>query len=215
MTTSDPPAAPPGDPGAQWDARFAGDEFVYGLEPNRWLVEQAGRPAVPGAEALAVGDGEGRNGVWLAGQGWTTLSVDASAVGLAKARGLAQRRGVALATELVRLESWTWPTERFALAASIYVHLPPAVRPGVHAALARSLVPGGRLLLEAFLPRQLQYGSGGPKSPELLYTAAQLREDFDGLEILLLEELDLDLDEGRLHRGRSAVVRLLARRPIV
>lgn len=203
------------DPGRQWDQRFTGDEYVYGEEPNLWLTAQAGSPSSGRNEALAIGDGEGRNGVWLAEQGWSTLSVDASAVGLEKARRLAERRGVPLATEQAALEDWSWPRDRFALAASIFVHLPPSIRPAVHRSLSRSLAPGGLLVLEAFLPRQLANGTGGPKSPELLYTATMLRDDFDDLEILHLEEKDLDLNEGRLHRGPSAVVRLLARRPVL
>jgi len=207
------PSNTPADVGAAWDARFAAADYVYGEEPNRWLEEQAGAPPVPDAEALAAGDGEGRNGVWLAERGWRVLSVDASVVGLAKAKALAARRGVRLETEQARLEAWAWPRGRFALAVSIFVHLPAELRPRVHAALAASLVPGGRLLLEAFTPRQLAFGTGGPKDPDLLYEPDHLHDDFAALEILHLEERELELGEGRLHRGRSAVVRLLARRP--
>jgi hypothetical protein len=204
---------PAQDVGAAWDRRFAGPEHVYGEEPNRWLAAQLPLLPPPGSEALAVGDGEGRNGVWLAAQGLRVLSVDASAVGLAKARALAERRGLSLVTEQLRLEAWDWPVRRFALAASIFVHLPPATRPTVHAALAASLAPGGLLVLEAFLPAQLRHRTGGPSDPALLYTAELLRGDFAALDLLHLEETELELQEGHLHRGRSAVVRLLARRP--
>jgi len=202
------------DPGRQWDERFSTPDFVYGTEPNGWLEAQRARLPASG-RALAVADGEGRNGVWLAGLGLEVTAVDASRVGLGKAAGLARRKSV---TEryhpvVACLEDWAWPQAAFDVAALIYIHLPSAQRPAIHALAARSLAPGALLVLEAYTPRQLAFGTGGPADVDLLYEPEDLRRDFAGLEILHLEELELDMEEGLLHRGRSAVVRLLARMP--
>lgn len=195
-----------------WDDRFAGEDYVYGTQPNAFLVEQSGRLA-PGSRLLVPGDGEGRNGVWLAGLGMSVFSVDGSTVGLAKAERLATTRGVAIATEVADLVAWTWPRDTFDAVVSLFLHLSPPHRVRVHARMVEALRPGGLIILEAFRPEQLAYSSGGPKDPAMLYTAEQLTADFRGSEILLLDQPFIDLDEGPLHRGPAATIRLVARKP--
>lgn len=195
-----------------WDERFAGDEFVYGEAPNAWLAEQAERIPTTGT-ALALGDGEGRNGVWLAECGLRVTAVDASRVGLDKAERLAVRRGVAdrYRTVCDWVQEADWQRQNRNVVSLCFLHLPSALRPVIHARVAASVEPGGLVVLEAFTSRQLQHKTGGPSAPDLLYEPEELRRDFAGLEILHLEETEVVLDEGRLHQGLSAVVRLLAR----
>lgn len=191
-----------------WDERFGGDDYFYGTRPNAFLVEQAYR-LWPGARVLVPGDGEGRNGVWLAEQGLDVLSIDGSAVGSAKALRLASDRGVSIAVETADLTRWTWPTDRFDVVVSLFLHLPPAERAFVHARLVAALRPGGFIILEAFRPEQLAFSSGGPKDMSLLYTKKQLKADFGRTNILLLEEVIVDLDEGPVHRGKAATIRMV------
>lgn len=195
-----------------WNSRYAEPGYAYGTEPNTFLVSQQHRLR-PGMKALAVADGEGRNGVWLASQGLDVLSVDASEVGLAKARELAADRGVRLRTERADLTTWAWPEAEYDVVAAIFIHFPPEVRARVHRAMLAALRPGGLLILEAFTPEQLNYKSGGPPVAAMLYTADMLRIDFAGAEIVVLEETITELAEGQYHRGPAAVVRLVARRP--
>lgn len=195
-----------------WDERYAEPGYAYGTEPNAFLVSQR-HLLEPGKRALAVADGEGRNGVWLAEQGLEVLSVDQSAVGLAKARALAAARGVSLRTEQADLTHWDWPQAAFDLVVAIFIHFSPAQRTRMHRAMFAALRPGGLLILEAFTPEQLEYRSGGPPVREMLYTAEMLRADFAQAAILSLEETITELQEGPYHRGTAAVVRLIARRP--
>lgn len=196
----------------RWEARFSAPDFVFGTEPNEFLRAQA-HLLPPRGKALAVADGEGRNGVWLAQQGLDVLSVDVSEVGLRKAQELAADRGVKIRTKKVELTTWAWPEHKFDVVAAIYVHFPPEVRARMHRRMFEALKPGGILIFEAFTPAQLNYQSGGPPVVEMLYTADMLRIDFAGGEILLLEELVTELTEGKYHRGPAAVVRLILRRP--
>ena len=192
-----------------WDEEFAKPGYRYGTEPNSFLVEMADR-LPPGARVIAAGDGEGRNGVWLASQGHQVLALDASAVGLAKARALADERGVAIETAVVDLSTYV-PEEASADAVVlIYVHMPPAVRRAAHRNLARALKPGGLIILEAFHRDQLGRTSGGPKDAAMLFDLALLAEDF-GPEIRPVHsfEGEVDLDEGRGHIGRGVVVRFV------
>lgn len=195
-----------------WNQRYSEPGFAYGTEPNAFLVSQH-TLLRPGMKALAVADGEGRNGVWLAQQGLDVLSVDASEVGLRKTRELAADRGVSIRTEQANLADWQWPEQVFDRVVAIYIHFPPDIRSRMHHAMLNALKPGGVLILEAFTPEQLKFKSGGPPVLEMLYTADQLRLDFAGGEILQLEECLTDLAEGRYHRGPAAVVRLVLRRP--
>ena len=195
-----------------WNSRYAEPGYAYGTEPNAYLMSQK-KYLKPGGKALAVGDGEGRNGVWLAQQGLDVLSVDASEVGLRKTQELAADRGIAIRTEKVDLTIWQWPEEKFDVVVAIYVHFPPEVRARMHRCMFEALKPGGVLILEAFTPEQLNYKSGGPPVAEMLYTADMLRNDFAGSEILLIEESVAELTEGKYHRGPGAVLRLVLRRP--
>lgn len=192
-----------------WNGKFSAEHYVYGHRPNAHLQAQAGRLR-PGGRVLVPGDGEGRNGVWLARQGMDVLSVDASAVGLAKAAKLAAEHGVALETRQADLADWKWPQGTFDAVVSIFLHFPSAQRPRLHAAMAAALKPGGLLILEAFRPEQLNFSSGGPKDLDLLYDSRSLCLDFPSLTMLMLEETQADLDEGSFHQGPAALLRLVA-----
>lgn len=194
-----------------WDERYGGGDFQFGEAPNLFLLSQAHR-LKPGMRALAVGDGEGRNGVWLAQQGLAATSVDWSAVGLAKARALAQRRGAMLETVTADLARWDWPEARFDVIAWIYLHLPPEDRAIACAAAASALAPGGLLIMECFTPAQEGRRSGGPKDPALLWSRALVERHFAGLEVLELLEGAVRLDEGPRHQGLAEVVRAVLRK---
>jgi cyclopropane fatty-acyl-phospholipid synthase-like methyltransferase len=163
--------------------------------------------------ALSLADGEGRNGVWLAGQGLTVTTTDISPVGIAKARRLAATRGVAIEALEVDLDDWAWPPARFDLVAAIFIQFAtPARRSRIFAGIQTTLKPDGLLVLQGYRPEQLAYGTGGPKEVSQLYTEAMLREAFAGMEILHLASHDTDLAEGSGHAGRSALIDLVARR---
>ncbi|MCG5535771.1 SAM-dependent methyltransferase [Ectothiorhodospira mobilis] len=195
-----------------WDNRFAAGGYVYGTAPNAYLLAHHALYR-PGQRVLCVGDGEGRNGVWLAGRGLEVTSVDFSRQALDKAEALAQHRGVVLHTVCADVAGWDWPRERFDHVVSIFLHLPPEQRWRVHEAMFRALKPGGWLLLEAFHPEQIHYHSGGPRDVAMLYGSVTLREDLVDAEFRELAEVAVHLDEGPGHQGRAAVTRALIRRP--
>jgi SAM-dependent methyltransferase len=192
-----------------WDEEFSKPGYRYGTEPNGFLVEMAAR-LPPGARVIAAGDGEGRNGVWLATQGHRVLALDASEVGLAKARALAAERGVAIETATVDLSTYDPVPASADAVVLIFVHMPPAVRRAAHRNLVRALKPGGLVILEAFHRDQLGRTSGGPKDISMLFDLALLAEDF-GPDIRVVHsfEGEVDLDEGRGHIGSGAVVRFV------
>jgi cyclopropane fatty-acyl-phospholipid synthase-like methyltransferase len=194
-------------PAAMWDERFARSEPVYGEEPNAYLRAQTELRLTLGMKVLVPGDGYGRNGLWLAKQGFSVTTVDVSSVGVERARKAARAAQFTMKVVLSDLNAWEWPIDRFDAVASIYLHLPPAQRPEIHRRMLHALNEGGVIILEAFTPAQLTHSSGGPKRLELLYTPDMLRQDFAGTEVVELTEMEVELNEGTMHSGKAAVVR--------
>ncbi len=194
-----------------WDQRYAADDYVYGTLPNDFLVSRVA--SLPRGRVLCLGEGEGRNAVWLAQQGFEAHAVDASAVGLEKARRLARERGVPLGTTVADLAAFDAGADAWDAIVSIFCHLPAAARARVHGQVARWLRPGGVFLLEAYTPDQLALKTGGPPSADLMMTLAGLRRELGGLVIEHGVETVRRVMEGRLHTGEGAVVQLVARRP--
>jgi SAM-dependent methyltransferase len=198
-----------------WDDRYSASDYAFGTAPNQFLTAQHQR-LKPGMKTLVVGDGEGRNGVWLASQGLDVLSVDLSPIGLEKTQALAAQHQVSLQTECADLTTWNWAEATYDLVVSIYVHFAPDVRQQVHGSMLGSLKPGGLIILEGFNPDQIQYqrdyNSGGPNNPTMLYDPEMLRQDFVEGEILELTETITELHEGQYHDGKAAVVRLVLKK---
>jgi cyclopropane fatty-acyl-phospholipid synthase-like methyltransferase len=195
-----------------WEGRFAAPDYLFGREPNAFLKAHA--PLLsPGQTALAVADGEGRNGVWLAEQGLDVLAIDFSATALAKARALAKERGVRLRTELADLTKWDWPAAAFDAVVAIFVQIvPPAERLTFFNHLKQALKPGGLLLMQGYRPEQLAYATGGPPEAERMYTRQILEEAFGDMSELQIYEHDTAIREGTAHVGMSALIDLVARK---
>jgi SAM-dependent methyltransferase len=193
-----------------WNQRYSAEEYVYGTEANTFLAQHASQLSGP---VLSLGEGEGRNAVFLASRGLEVLGVDASSVGLTKARKLAEARGVRIRTEVVDLRDYEPPPESFGAVISIFAHLPGDLRTRVHAQIVRTLRPGGILLLEAYSKAQIARDTGGPKDVDMLLSADILKADFPQFEIILLREIERDVNEGNFHTGLASVVQFIARKP--
>lgn len=208
------PDTPPSTPDARtmWEGRYGGTaEFVYGTEPNDFLADVAA--GLPPGETLCVADGEGRNGVYLAGLGHRVTSVDLTDAGMAKAKMLAAERRVELTTIVADLADFDLGTDRWDLVVSIFAHTPPPIRRRLHRALATALKPGGRLILEAYTPDQIGRGTGGPPVPELTMDLERLDDELVGLDFEHRAEFVRSVVEGPGHTGDGAVVQVIARRP--
>lgn len=195
-----------------WDVRFERNDYLFGTTPNAFLAQQKAL-IQPGMKVLAVADGEGRNGVWLAEQGAQVLSVDASRIGLEKAKKLAAARGVAIETEVADFSQWRWPEAAFDAVVAIFIQFGgPALRDAMFEGIKRALKPGGVLLMQGYRPEQLGYGTGGPPKVENLYTQELLQTAFADMKIELLTVHDSEIHEGSGHNGMSALIDLVARK---
>lgn len=198
-----------------WDERYAGDDYLFGEAPNAFLARQAALLPATG-RALAVADGEGRNGVWLAQHGMNVDSVDGSVVAQRKAARLAEKAGVTLNLILADMSDWAWPEAAYDVVAGIFIQFAgPSLCAKMFAGMRRALKPGGVMLIEGYGPRQLEYRTGGPSDLANLYTEDLLRAEFGSFEIIELTSYDTRLSEGSRHDGMSALVDLVARKPVV
>lgn len=189
-----------------WDERYNAEEYAYGKEPNDFLVEVIAQ--IPKGRVLCLAEGEGRNAVYLAEKGCRVVAVDSSAVGLEKARALASERGVTIETVAADLADFEIEPESWDAIVSIFCHLPPAIRKGLHKKAVCGLRSGGVFVLEAYTPRQLLLKTGGPPQEELMMELETLRTELNGLEFRHAVEVEREIHEGRYHRGRGAVVRV-------
>ena len=159
---------------------------------------------------LCLAEGEGRNAVYLAELGYEVTAVDTSTVGLTKAEALAHDRGVTIETFNADLEEFQIEPVVWQGIVSIFCHLSPVIRAALHERCLRGLAPGGVFVLEGFTPRQLELGTGGPKSRELLMELEIIRQELPGLRLEIAREIERDVVEGKYHKGTAAVVQILA-----
>lgn len=193
----------------KWDQRYSEPDYVYGTAANDFLVQSL--PLLPpSGSVLCLAEGEGRNAVFLAEQGYQVTAVDSSTVGLAKARALAGERRVAITTCVADLADYQLPQDSFDLIVAIFCHLPPPLRRQVLAQVEPSLRRGGVFLLEGYTPKQLEYGTGGPPDPALLMQLDELRRELAPLRLRHGVELVREVREGKLHTGKGAVVQVIA-----
>jgi 2-polyprenyl-3-methyl-5-hydroxy-6-metoxy-1,4-benzoquinol methylase len=204
---------PPSDAADHWNRRFKGPDFLFGTEPNQWLCNHATAFASQG-RVLCVADGEGRNSVWLAKQGFQVDAFDIADIAVGKARRFAARAGVTVNYQIADCDSFSWPTASYDGVAAIFVQFAdPTLRERLFRHMAESLRPGGVMILQGYTPKQLEYRTGGPSTVSHLYTSSMLREAFPKLEIIELKEYEAELNEGNGHCGRSALIGMIARRP--
>jgi len=193
-----------------WDERFSSLEYIYGTEPNDFLVSVVSQ--IPQGKVLCLADGEGRNGTYLASLGYEVFAVDGSMVGLEKAQKLAQEKQVKITTIHADLAEFVIEPQAWDGIVSIFCHLPPDLRSQVYRQAVQGLKVNGVFVLEAFAPEQLEYNTGGPKNIDMLPALSQLKQELTGLDWEIARSLERGLDEGRYHSGKAAVIQILGRK---
>ena len=192
-----------------WNERYAASEYIYGTEPNSFLVEQASLLSDP---VLSLAEGEGRNGVYLASLGLNVHGVDGSSVALEKAQALAKLKEVEITTEVADLAEFYPKPNSYGSVISISAHLPSTIRTKLYPLVERSIRPGGIIILEAYSENQLTRDTGGPKDLDLLVTTAKISHEFPDFEPIILREIEREVREGSYHTGPACVVQFIGRK---
>ena len=191
-----------------WNERYSKSEYVYGKQPNQFFKRAIDRMS-PG-KLILPGEGEGRNAVYAAKQGWDVFAFDYSKKAKQKALALAAESGVDIRYEVSFAEDILLPENEYDAAALIFVHLPKDLFEPFLLKVIQSLKSGGILILELYSEKQLGRKSGGPKSKDLLFNYDELRSLLNGVNVDLLEEKEVKLEEGKYHRGEAMVIRAVA-----
>lgn len=196
----------------KWDERYQSSEYIFGTAPNTFIAEVL--PLLPkSGKALDMATGEGRNGIFLAEHGLDVEGVDLSSVGLAKAAKLAKEKGVAFTTTQQDLTTYTPPVEQYSVITSVFCHFAEPQRSQILPKWVNALAQGGMFAGVFYHPDQLNLGTGGPSNPAMLADITQLQNAMSGLEWLIAEYRRPNLEEGSRHRGESAIICLLGRKP--
>jgi len=198
-----------------WNERYMDNEFVYGKEPNLFFKEWLQKFETK--SILMPADGEGRNGVFAAQLGWDVTSCDLSEEGKLKALDLAKENNVTINYIVGDLEQLDFKKESFDAIGLIYAHFAADKKSRLHKKLNDYLKPGGLIIFEAFSKLHLLYNQiepkvGGPKDFDMLFSTLEIATDFENYEILLLEEKEITLEEGKYHIGKGSVIRFVGRK---
>ena len=197
-----------------WDQRYSETGFAYGTEPNDFL-KSAYAHIPEGGHVLCLAEGEGRNAVFLALQGYQVTAVDQSAVGLDKAQALATKNGVNITTIVADLADFDFGTQAWDGIVSIFAHVPASLRRALHTQVVTSLRDDGIFILEAYTLRHIEMqGVGGPPAiaTDFFMCLDDLSEELSGLTMLHTQALDRHIGEGQYHIGQSAVVQIIGRK---
>lgn len=193
-----------------WNERYAQEEYAYGLQPNVFFKDAI--VEIPKGKLLFPAEGEGRNAVFAAQLGYEVYAFDTSKEGKIKADKLAQKYGVTLNYSVGDLEILNYTESYFDAVILIYAHVPAEIRTAFCEQLLRLLKPNGQIIFEGFSQEQLNYTSGGPKNSEMLFSEAQLKNDFPNVSFDFLTTEVISLDEGKYHQGLGSVVRFRAKK---
>ncbi len=196
-----------------WNERFALEAYAYGVEPNDFLKEHEAYLKRE-SKVLCLAEGEGRNAVYLAKQGHRVTGIDFSEEGRAKALELADIEEVQLDYILTDLEDFDYGTDSWDAVIFVFAHTGSDVRHKIYESIKTCLKPGGIFLLEGYTPDQPQYQTGGPRDADMLIPISELKQHFQGFEIIQALEVEREIYEGEFHTGLSLVSQFLVRKPL-
>ncbi|WP_145856515.1 class I SAM-dependent methyltransferase [Pedobacter suwonensis] len=199
----------------RWNDRYSTNEFAYGEQPNNYLKEQL-TPLDTGT-ILFPAEGEGRNAVFAAKLGWKVSAFDISTEGKNKAVQLAIHNQVSIDYQVGELQDLNYKAGQFDAIALIYAHFPSSIKSTYHKTLSHYLCKGGLVIFEAFSKKHLHYIAanekvGGPKEIDMLFSIEEIKADFEDYEIIVLEEKEIELNEGLFHNGLGSVIRFVGRK---
>lgn len=199
----------------RWNERYSNEAYAYGLEPNDFLKQELEK--ISPAKILFPAEGEGRNALFAASLGWEVSAFDIAQEGKNKAMKLAQERGLSIDYQVGNLTELNYTPAQFDAIALVYAHFPAAIKSELHKAFSNLLKPGGIIIFEAFSKSHLDYIAknekvGGPKELDMLFSIEEIQNDFNNYEVVLLEEKEIELQEGLFHNGTGSVIRFVGRK---
>jgi SAM-dependent methyltransferase len=194
-----------------WNERYAEKEYAYGIHPNQFLADSILK-LPKHAKILFPAEGEGRNAVFAAKNGFEVAAFDISSEGKKKADQLASDNDVKIDYRVGMLEDLKFEEASFDGIVLIYAHFPKVIRKALHQQILRLVKPNGVIIFEAFSKEQLDYHSGGPKEVAMLFSEEEVKEEFENVGFDFIKTEIIELNEGAFHQGKGSVVRFIGKK---
>ncbi|MFP5385118.1 MAG: class I SAM-dependent methyltransferase [Bacteriovoracia bacterium] len=191
-----------------WNTRYAEYDSVYGTSPNDFLRDQVHCLPQQG-KILCLAEGEGRNALFLAQNGFIVTAVDFSEKAIEKLQRRSKELNLSIQTVVADLNDFEMGSSEWDGIVSIFGHLPPRTRKIVHGKIVRALKPEGVFLMEAYCPEQLLLKTGGPKEEDMFMTLDIINEELSDLKPQIKRTCIREINEGLFHNGLSAVVQFI------
>ena len=196
-----------------WNSRYADVDYAYGTAPNQFFQKTLDKYNIEG-KILLPAEGEGRNAIYAAKKGLEVFAFDISIEGKNKALKLAKKENVSINYEIGDFFDLQLTNEKFDVAALIFAHFPTNIITQYHQKIAELIKPNGFLILEGFSKNHLELqkenpNAGGPKNIDMLFSIDTIKKEFPQFEIILLEEKEVELNEGKFHQAKSKVIRFV------
>jgi cyclopropane fatty-acyl-phospholipid synthase-like methyltransferase len=199
-----------------WDLRYKEEGYAYGTKPNEFFKNIINTFKEKGTLLLPA-EGEGRNAVYASKIGWNVYAFDTSIEGKVKADKLAKSENVVINYEVGAFFNLELINLKFDVAALIFAHFTTDMISDYHKKVADLLKPNGVIILEGFSKNHVEFqkenpNAGGPKNVDMLFSVESIKKDFSNFEIIKLEEIELELEEGKYHQGKAKVIRFIGRK---
>ena len=189
-----------------WNDKFSKVDYFYGINPNEFLASNIGL-LNNHKKLLCLGEGEGRNAIFFAKNGFEVSAIDASDLGLEKLQNRAVEEKLDIKTVCMDLNFWK-AEEKYDVIMASYLHLLKNEREELFKKIEETLNINGYFIAEFFSTKQLSYNSGGPKDLDLLYSVENFSNHFNLCKKNITEEIVI-LDEGIGHQGEACVIRVV------
>lgn len=189
-----------------WNGKFSKADYFYGTKANEFLASNISL-LKNHKKLLCLGEGEGRNALFFAKNGFEVSAIDASNLGLEKLENRAKKEKLDIKTVCMDLNDWI-VLEKYDVIVVSYLHMFRNEREELFKKIENSLNSNGYFIGEFFSTKQLEFNSGGPKDLDLLYTIEDFENYFNLCKKNITEEIVV-LDEGIGHQGEACVIRVV------
>lgn len=189
-----------------WNGKFSKADYFYGTKANEFLASNISL-LKNHKKLLCLGEGEGRNAIFFAKNGFEVSAIDASNLGLEKLQNRAIEEKLDIKTVCMDLNDWT-VLEKYDVIVASYLHMFKNEREELFKKIENSLTSNGYFIGEFFSTKQLSFNSGGPKDLDLLYTIEDFSNYFNLCKKNITEEIVV-LNEGIGHQGEACVIRVV------
>ena len=195
----------------EWDKRYSESGYAYGTEPNDFLKQNFS--TIPKGKVLSIAEGEGRNAVFLAKQGYHVTAIDSSIVAINKAEQLARQHQVDINFIHHDLLSFDFGENQWEGIVSIFLPIVRQDRLNLYPRLTESLKNDGVFLMEAYTPEQINFGTGGGKDSRTMQTVDTITSELLQMNFLRKRQLERVVKEGKYHTGLASVLQVIAKKP--